>query len=82
MANSGGRRVTVWWQMVDYDRHNDPWLSYNKVYKTDIWCGEISFQRQGAREVKGVVEWSKSVFTFDNCDFYCDFVLDSAIITH
>lgn len=65
VANSGGRRVTVWW----------------KKRKTDIWCAEISLQRRGVRELRGCIEWSKSVFTFGGLNCPQKFFLHSALVT-
>ncbi|VVB13011.1 unnamed protein product [Arabis nemorensis] len=67
----GGRRVTVWWK-------KEKFLSVG--WETEIWCAEVSFERHGVEELQGVVEWSKSVFTFDGCDFCFDFFLNYAIL--
>ncbi|KFK24710.1 hypothetical protein AALP_AA8G014800 [Arabis alpina] len=66
----GGRRVRVWWAASGQN-------------KTEIWCSEISLERRGVEEVHGVVEWSKSVFTFNPSaygGFHCFF--QCASITH
>ncbi|CAA7026778.1 unnamed protein product [Microthlaspi erraticum] len=72
VANSGGRRVTVWWK---HCRYVEKWV-------TDIWCAEISFKRQGVRGLRGCVEWTKSVLRFDGRDCPKKFVLHSALVTH
>ncbi|CAA7032737.1 unnamed protein product [Microthlaspi erraticum] len=82
VANSGGRRVTVWWKTVEYRRQG---RHYTKDCKTDIWCAEISFhffQIYGITRLRGCIEWSKSVYTYDGCDCRSEFFLHSAVVTH
>ncbi|KAG7600969.1 Kelch repeat type 1 [Arabidopsis thaliana x Arabidopsis arenosa] len=74
-----GRRVTVWWQSMVFDRLG---LDWTKEGKTEIWCAEISLERRGFGELWGFVEWSKKVFTYDGCDSPSDFFLHSAIVTY
>ena len=81
-----GGRVAVWWKKVELGRQG---RHYTNQCKTDIWCAEISFEMRPCLlppglqldELWGVVEWSKSVFTFDGCDSGYDFFLHSAIVT-
>ncbi|CAF2254661.1 unnamed protein product, partial [Brassica napus] len=81
-----GGRVAVWWKKVEFGRQG---RHYTNQCKTDIWCAEISFEMRPCLlppglqldELWGVVEWSKSVFTFDGCDSGYDFFLHSAIVT-
>jgi len=78
-SHDRGRRVTVWWQSMVFDRLG---LDWTKEGKTEIWCAEISLERRGFGELWGFVEWSKKVFTYDGCDSPSDFFLHSAIVTY
>ncbi|KAL9809121.1 putative kelch-type beta propeller [Arabidopsis thaliana] len=73
LANSGGERsVTLWWKSVVIQPPN---YHCTKECKTEIWCAGLSFERRGLKELWGFVEWSKNMFTFEECDSRFDFLL-------
>ncbi|XP_019084400.1 PREDICTED: putative F-box/kelch-repeat protein At5g02990, partial [Camelina sativa] len=64
--SEGGRRVTLWWKSVV--THSEGHQYCTEECKTEIWCGEVLFERRGLQELWGSVQWSKNVFTIDGCD--------------
>ncbi|CAA7038101.1 unnamed protein product [Microthlaspi erraticum] len=80
VANSGGRRVTVWCKSrVEHLRQG---LRDLEKCKTYIWCAEITLQRHGVSKLRGCVEWFKSVYTLGGLDCSSKFLLHSALVTH
>ncbi|KAG7594881.1 Kelch-type beta propeller [Arabidopsis thaliana x Arabidopsis arenosa] len=81
-SDGRGRSVTGWWKTVVYPSLPGPNWS-RPVPITNIWCAEISFKRRCSGMLWGFVEWSKIVFTLDQCDFFpYHFLLQSAIVTY
>ncbi|EFH67916.1 hypothetical protein ARALYDRAFT_337325 [Arabidopsis lyrata subsp. lyrata] len=79
-SDGRGRSVTVWWKTKVYPSEGPNWF---RVAITNIWCAEISFKRRCSGMLWGFVEWSKIVFTLDQCDFFpYPFLLQSSIVTY
>ncbi|XP_019089978.1 PREDICTED: putative F-box/kelch-repeat protein At5g02990 [Camelina sativa] len=74
--SEGERRVTLWWKSVvthpesllPKEKRKTPHDGHQyctEECKTEIWCGEVLFERRGLLELWGSVQWSKNVFTID-----------------
>ncbi|CAH8362758.1 unnamed protein product [Eruca vesicaria subsp. sativa] len=75
VTNSGqDEGVIVWWK-----------TNYAMECNTEIWCAEILIKIYDHKTIRGSIEWSENVFTFQGChqsDDASKFMLHSALVTH
>lgn len=65
------KSVVVWWK-----------TNYAEECKTEIWCAQILIEICDPTKVRGFIEWSQSVFTFQGCHDSDELLLHSALVTH
>ncbi|XP_056852802.1 putative F-box/kelch-repeat protein At2g44030 [Raphanus sativus] len=65
------KSVVVWWK-----------TNYAEECKTEIWCAQILIEICDPMKIRGFIEWSQSVFTFQGCHDSDELLLHSALVTH